>query len=197
MPKFHLHRDPMWGQPCLAYNIQALFDEESLARLAEVQDRVWRRCGNVMRPTPPDTMHVSVFPIIPVRWESNGKEAIWKRLEPLVRQELAVEAANAVSIRFLELKITPSALILSTPRQPGPIYRLRDRLNALAASADLPTKAFDRTHITLARPDRDETMEPAAVARVEATPAVVDVHVQAFRLIKETVYPSLEVTVLA
>ncbi|WP_425994239.1 hypothetical protein [Caulobacter sp. DWR1-3-2b1] len=187
----------MWGQPCLAYNIQALFDEESLARLADVQDRVRRRCGGIMRPTPPHTMHVSVFSIIPARWVSNDKEAIWKRLEPLVRQELSVEAANAVSIRFLEIRIAPSALILSTPHQPGPIHRLRDRLNALAASVDFPTQTFDRTHLTLARPDRDGTMDPAVVAEVEATPAVVDVQVRAIRLIRETVYPSLEIDVLA
>ena len=197
MSKFHLRRDPMWGQPCLAYNIQAFFDEEGMARLADVQDRVSRLCGGVMRLTPPHTMHVSVFPIIPVRWVSNEKEAISERLEPLMRQELAVEAANAVSIRFLEIRVASSALILSTPHQTGPIHRLRDRLNALAASADLPRQAFDRTHLTLARPDRDGTMDLATVAEVEATPAVVDVQVRAIRLIRETVYPSLEIDVLA
>lgn len=81
MDQFQLRGDPLWDQPCLAYNIQAGFDAQGTAQVAHLQAKALARCGGGMRPTPPHAFHVSIFSIIPVRWPATDKESLWKQVE--------------------------------------------------------------------------------------------------------------------
>jgi hypothetical protein len=142
-------------------------------------------------------MHVSLFSVVPVRWPDEGKAALWERLGAKVLKEVAAaEYADHLQIGFQELCLTDTALILFTTDQPAPIRRLRARLSALTVAAGLPAQTFDRVHVTLARPSRDELFDAARVAQVERIPAAVDVAVLAIVTIRELIYPSLEYEVL-
>lgn len=178
----------------MGYSVQARFDEESIARLAEVQRRV-AAIPNVPRLhwTPPAATHVSLLSIVPVRWPAAGKSELWARLGERVLLEVAsAKWPDRLVIGLHELAVTETALILFTPDQPAPIRRLRARLNALAAADGQPPQTFDRTHVALARPSHDELVDEARIAETERTPAAVDVAVSAIITIKELVYPSLE-----
>lgn len=198
MAEAYLRGDPLWGKPCLGYSVQARFDEASVALLAGLQTKIaavpdlpellW---------TPPATMHVSLFSVVPVRWPDEGKAALWDRLRAGVLKAVATfERPDHLAIGFQELCFTETALILSTADQAAPVRRLRAQLNALTVAAGLPMQTFNRTHVTLARPSRDERFGEARVAEVERIPATVEVAVEAIILIRELVYPSLEFEVL-
>ncbi len=129
MSEKRLRADSLWGKPCLGYSIQARFDEESIARLAELQGRI-AALSNLPRLnwTPSATMHVSIFSVVPVRWPEAGKAASWGRLRDRVRSEVAsTKWPESLVIGFRELAVTETALILFTPDQA-----------ALAASASGP-----------------------------------------------------------
>ncbi len=198
MAQVQLRGDPLWGKPCLGYSVQARFDEASIARLVELQTNIAALPDlPELHWTPPATMHVSLFSVVPVRWPDEGKAALWARLGARVLKEVAAsECAANLQIGFKELCFTETALILSSADQPGPILRLRARLNALTVGAGLPAQTFDRTHVTLARPSRDELFDEARGAQVERVPAAVDVAVLAVVAIRELIYPSLGYEVL-
>ncbi|HEY3950680.1 hypothetical protein [Phenylobacterium sp.] len=198
MAKVHLRKDPLWGRPCLGYSVQGRFDDRSLARLAAFQSEVLRGRSAGLHRTPAGAMHISVFSIVPVRWPDAGKDDLWTGLKAGVLEAIAsADPAEGLAIRFEETRVTETAVILSTPEQPAPIRRLRDSLNALVVAAGLPAQAFDRTHLTLARPARDRLLDAASVAELERTRAKVEVRLHAMKLIRERVYPSLEIEVLS
>ena len=193
-----VREDRLWGKPCLGYSVQARFDEAGIARLTELQTRI---AALPPRPrlhwTPPATMHISLFSVIPVRWADEGKEELWEQLRDKVLNAVASsEWLGALTVRFHELVITNTALILSTPNQPEPIRRLRARLNAIVVAASLPSQDFDRTHMTLARPSCDDLLDERWVGGIEHFPVNVEAGIVSIVPIRESVYPTLEYELL-
>jgi len=198
MAERRLSADPLWGKACLGYSVQARFDKESIERLAELQDRI-AALPKLPRLhwTPPATMHVSLFSIVPVRWPDAGKSAVWRQLREKVRSEVAsAKWPDRLAITFHELAVTETALVLFTRAQAAPIRQLRARLNAVAVAGGQPAQTFDRTHVTLARPSHDALVDAARIAEIERTPAAVDVGISAIITVKELTYPSLDLEVL-
>lgn len=170
----------------------------SLGRLAYLQNAIAIRHPTGLHLTPPPTMHISVFSLVPVRWPDQGKTALWAKLKASALEEIAsIRLPESFSCDFQEVRVKETAIILSTPEQPAPIRRLRDRLNELIVGAGLATQTFDRTHVTLARPAEDQRLDASDVADLEQMVAKVDVRVTAVKLVRELVYPSLEIEVLA
>jgi hypothetical protein len=198
MASVHLQNDRLWGEPCLGYSVQAHFDAESTSRLAELQTRTFRGCAARLHLPPPQTLHVSVFSLVPVRWPDEGKEELWKRLIAAGVKDIALQRlGESFSIEFEEVRVTESAIILCTQIQPAPIQDLRQDLNRLVGTLGLPTQAFDRTHVTIARPSEDQLLATDTVTDLECTPARLRVRVHKMCLIRELVYPSLQFESLA
>ena len=122
MPEVQLRKDALWGKRCLGYSVQAFPDHESLARIGVLQDRALGLCPMDLRRTPLGTIHVSVFPVLPARSFVTGKAQLWERLRTDVVEVIAPHGpADQVTLRFEQIYVTETALILSTPDQPRPI----------------------------------------------------------------------------
>lgn len=198
MADVHLLNDRLWGAPCLGYGVQAHLDAESASRIAELQTRAFRDRAIRLHLAPPQTLHISVFSLVPVRWPDEGKADVWKRLKAAgVKDLVSPRLGESFSIELKEMRITNSAIILCTQQQPGPIRSLRRDLSQFVERLGLPKQAFDRTHITIARPSEDQLLAADTVADLEGTPARLQVRVQRMTLIRELVYPSLQLEVLA
>lgn len=193
-----LQNDRLWGEPCLGYGVQAHLDAESTSRIAGLQIRAFRDRAVRLHLTPPQTLHISVFSLVPVRWPDEGKADVWERLKAAgVKEVVSPRLGESFSIEFREMRITNSAIILCTQQQPAPIRSLRRDLNQFVERLGLPKQAFDRTHITIARPSEDQFLPADAVADLEGIPARLQVRVQRMTLVRELVYPSLQLEVLA
>lgn len=198
MADVRLQNDRLWGEPCLGYGVQAHLDAESTSRIAGLQIRAFRDRAVRLHLTPPQTLHISVFSLVPVRWPDEGKADVWKRLKAAgVKDVVSPRLGESFSIEFKEMRITNSAIILCTQQQPAPIRSLRRDLNQFVEGLGMPKQAFDRTHITVARPSEDQLLAGDVVADLESIPARLQVTVQRMTLIRELVYPSLQFEVLA
>src|ERR1022692_992660 len=69
--------DGLWGTQCNAINIQVYPDQNALARLVEIQDRV-ESCGASFFRVPAHALHISVAALLGVRDNySRPKDDIW------------------------------------------------------------------------------------------------------------------------
>jgi hypothetical protein len=189
-----VRKDPLWGQVCLGYSLQARFDGASRESLAAIQRQRLGRGAADWHVTPPETAHISVFSLISVRGAVANKEELWRSLSGLVRPIVAAARAEwtPCTLRFPELELMETALILTTIEQPEPIRSLRRQLNAVVAAAGLPVQVFDRTHVTLARPARDRNIEPEELAALERPGPPIALYIERLELVRERKYPSLE-----
>lgn len=196
MTSVQLRADRLWGKPCLGYSLQAHFCEASIRGLRGVQEALAAVAPEGMRWLSPDTFHLSVFSLVPVRWPDEGKSELWDRLQTAVGQEIARYAWDDFSIQLREAQLTETALILSTPEQPAAVAHFRARLNSIVMAAGLPSQSFDRTHVTIARPSGNQCVAARRVGSIERAFNGIAVDVRKFSLVRELVYPSLQLEVL-
>lgn len=190
--------DPRWGQPCLAYNVQIPVRGAAAQTFADVQTTLSRYLPG-LRPIPNESLHISLYGVIPVGWQSAAKETHWDQVSDQVSDTLerSSDAARAFSLTFDRVRVDPFAVIALAAEWPPVVDQLRQGLGAAARAAGVPGPSYSIVHCTLARFAHAADLSPALVAEVETTLMHAVVRVERFRLVRERVYPSLVLDVLA
>lgn len=188
--------DPLWLRPCLAYNLQIAVPSEPARRL-------WEAVGPLAESEPAlltcplATYHLSVLNLLPVRdpdieakervWETNGTR--WLELA-----EVEVKQHSRYEIRLTSLVATRSALIAAAVDS-SPTVELRKSVMKclgleLAAVPEL-------THVTLARYRGALSAPHRLLDQIARTQFEVPITVDCLRLVRERVYPSIDIDLIA
>ena len=191
--------DALWGQPCLSYLVQARVSDAALAALVERQAALPRQVALPLHLAPPRSLHVTVYGLILPRWPDAGKAAHWSAIADASAARLRASLAECrgLALRFEHLAVTPGAIIALARDPSGTIDAMRRRFAEIARPATQPAPRYDIIHMTLARFARGGSVPRADVAAVEATALALDAAVTSVDLVRERVYPTLEVDILA
>lgn len=188
--------DPLCLQPCLAYNLQIAVAPEPAQRLWEVVSDIIES-ELALLACPPTTYHLSVLNLLPVRdpdvaakqraWETSG--ARWNELA-----EVEIRRHSPYEIRLTSLVATRSALIAAAVDSPPTVELRRSLTNSLGLElGPVP----ELTHVTLAR-YRGALSEPDQLLdQVERAQFDVPITVDRLRLVRERVYPSVGIDLIA
>jgi len=190
---YRVEADERWGESCLAYNLQADLDEPAQCAIAAVQSSLAALLGAPLRQTPASTMHVSIFALVYVHWQSADKEAYWtsisQRALTLLREQCA--ELGSFRLRFTRMRVAERAVIALAEQPCATIEALREQLARALAEPHAPRPRYDIVHTTLARFGASAELARATVARVEALPLDVELAVRTLRVMRERSYPSL------
>jgi 2'-5' RNA ligase len=185
-------RDPLWSEPCLAYNVQAELEAACRADLAEVQQRLHGTTSGTLV-CPPASLHLSVATILSVR-ENYGtpKDVIWAHWGERWCDGLRELAAGLrpFVVHFDKLVVSKAAVIaVAAPVPEVDVIRAgAERLVSLAGfRADQPSIV----HCTLLR-YATSGLDLEALARSAAAVELgTETVVTSVVVCKELVYPSL------
>jgi hypothetical protein len=190
--------DTRWGTACLAYNVQIDLTDPVARALAAAQQQLLRILHVPLYLVPVSSLHVSVYALAPVHWDSPDKEAyfssIAERSLGVLRQ--TCDRAPRFLLRFHQLRATPHAVIAVASDSTGRLASLREALRAVADPA-VPTPRYDLVHTTIARFASSESVPSTSVREVEALPIDVSLEVRHIRIVRERTYPSLSIDEVA
>lgn len=193
MTFFHPTADELWGKQCLAYHVQPGFAPGAQERLHELQQRVVSLWPEPLFAGPPESLHVTVYPLVPVPGGFD-KEAYWRDIAAPSRAILAFlcPTVPALTLRFHRLKVTPVGIIAVAEDETGLVAAIRERiLGTLPPPPGRERVHYDLVHMTLAR-YRSATPVPAsALELIENLPVAVEAPVDRIRLFRETLFPCL------
>lgn len=191
-----IEADLLWLQACLAYNLQIAVAPEPAQRLCEVVSGIVESEPALLA-CPPATYHLSVLNLLPVRdpdmdakqraWEING--ARWHELA-----EVEIRRHSQYEIRLTSLVATRSALIAVAVDSP-PTVELRRSLTK-SLGLDLGPVP-ELTHVTLARYRGAFSAPHQLLDQVEQVRFDVPITVDRLRLVRERVYPSVDLDLIA
>lgn len=198
MGSLELVADPLWGQPCLAYDVQGQPDQMTRDTLADIQKRIAPLMPVPLNLVPAGALHMSIATLIPARAEAADKSALWLRIWGEIRSEFdaQIRQAEPFSLVFRRIDLMPDAIIIPTPEQPAIIRAVRARAAAMLERLGRPVPRYDRTHITLARYAASDRTEQDAIASIERDDLSLCVGFSRTRLVREDRYPSLDLTEL-
>jgi hypothetical protein len=171
---------------------------EAARSFGEAQDQLAALLTG-LRPIPRDALHISVYGVIPVAWESAFKEQRWNERSGAVLSALqrSCACAHAFALTFDKIRVDPLAVIaIASPSNPF-IDQLRVELAALVADAGAPRSPYTIVHSTLARFSQSSLLDADLVAQAKESAPRATVNVTSARLVRERVYPSLELDVIA
>ena len=187
---------PLLGQVCLAYQIQARPHSTSLSALSRFQDQLETGFAEAMFRIPVASLHLTILPLIDVVEDPplpRPAGDLWRTHEKawIHAIDLACATVLGFPLRPIELRYTSHAVILLA-HSPNPIEDLRQQL---AENCGLPHRRVrvpTITHVTLFR-----YLRPGLGVERHRTDALPDgIFVNEVRLVRENVYPSLDVTVI-
>lgn len=186
-------QDERWAEPCLAYNLQTNLASHTAQALCRLQQLIAQRLPVRLLLPPAASMHISLYALVYVHWNSPHKQAYWQQIaEPtLARLEQVCSAQPSFTVRFTQLRVTERAIIALAPEACEPITLVRRRLAELLASPDLPRPNHDIVHTTLARFAESSLLDAEAVRALEQLPLALDAQVSTLSVMREHVYPSL------
>jgi len=184
--------DPLWGRPCVAYNLHAELGDECAHGLAEVQEGLHGTYTGVLT-CPRRSLHVSVASLLSPR-SSYGqpKEAIWSRWGSTWSAGLRELAADVEPFEIcFEALLVSEAAVVAVARPASEIERFRELAGELLWSAGMSSPQPSIVHCTLLRYATrglrlDGLARSAAQVKVDARTFVNRVVVS-----KELVYPNL------
>jgi hypothetical protein len=194
MSAIQTQRDLRWGQPCLAYNLQARLPASAIQVLREAQNSL----SGISAPLcmmPTAALHVSIYAVVPVSWPDSAKEPFWRQVQPSVH-EIFRDVANdfsRVELAFHTLEILPLAVVALAEDRSGVIRSVRDRLTHTCRHASLSSPSYDQIHCTLARFAASSSIDPTDAAACVAGWRTLATRFSALALVREIRYPSLEV----
>jgi 2'-5' RNA ligase len=193
MSLFHPTPDELWGKPCLAYHVQPGFAPGAQDRLHELQQRIVSLWPEPLLAGPPESLHVTIYPLVPVPGGFD-KEAHWRVVaEPsrAILRDLCRDAP-ALTLRFDRLKVTPVGIIAAATDETGLITAIRQKvLDLLPAPPGRQHVHYDLVHTTLMRYRSAAPVPASAVERIETLAVSVDAPVDRIRLFRETLFPCL------
>jgi hypothetical protein len=190
--------DSQWGQPCLAYNVEARFTNAGLRSLVAAQAELNQVFVDNANLCPPSALHTSIYALAPVSWNDASKEDHWQRIRSdsvsIVKEECAERAPFA--LRFSQWRVTKQAIIVLADDSSGVISLLRNRLALVSKHETLSAPTYEFIHCTLARFKRAVELPSDAVESLVRAPLALQVEVDRIRIVRERVYPSLDVDVV-
>ncbi len=188
--------DPLWLQPCLAYNLQIAVGPEPTQRLWKVVSDI-AESELALLVCPPRTYHLTVLNLLPVRdpdlgakqraWEASG--ALWQRLA-----EVEIRQHPQYEIRLTSLVATRSALIAAAVDSSPTVELRRSLMDSLGLDlGPVP----ELTHVTLARYRGALSAPHLFLDQVERARVDVPITVDRLRLVRERMYPSVGIDMIA
>jgi hypothetical protein len=190
--------DGMWGRDCLAYSIQAAIPDGLADALASIQFELDKAGLPAFHACPRNTLHISIFAVVPVRSPVAGKEDYWTGVSSRVMDDLdrLCRGHRVMPVHFDELRLTPNAIIAATRAVPDRIAAIRSHFAGWPAHPGWPRPVYDIMHVTLARFATEQRVPDSAVREV-CRPISLAGEVSRIQLVRETVYPSLKIDALA
>jgi hypothetical protein len=185
-----------WGRPCRAYNVCIQPDPAEAAALAGLQASVLRRKPSLLR-VPEPALHASLAWLLPVHQEfGRPKDALWQRHGPRWLATVADAAATTTRFRltFRQFVATDSAVI-AVADEPNQLGALRRDLVPLL---DVPgsSSSGGLAHITLFRYATPLHAPARLLHWLEGTGFREDIDVRELVIVKERVYPALDIEIL-
>jgi hypothetical protein len=187
-------KDLRWGQLCLAYNVEARFSDARLRSVAALQATLRESFAEDLKLGPPSTLHVSIYAIVPVRWDDAVKESHWQTIGAAAIaavKEVCADQAK-LKLQFSSWRVTNHAIIALAHEPSGLIDRLRERLSVLAKHPTMPAPTYEFIHSTLARFKSPGARGADTVEAFVRAPLELEVEVERVRIVRERVYPSLD-----
>ncbi|TBF40444.1 2'-5' RNA ligase family protein [Rhizobium leguminosarum] len=187
--------DTLWFKRCCAFHLQFFPDRETVSKLCALQDRIERECDGPLLRVPATSLHVTVVTMInAVPQFSMPNEEIWKlngeRWKETV--ERLVNETPPIDLSFQEVQASEAAIFVKAP-EPPELQRLRSAISDAVWFDDWRPKPPRIAHITLFRFSAEEQL-PALPGDAGLLP--IEGTVNALQLVKEKIYPSVEVDVL-
>jgi len=184
----------MWGQPCLAYNLQARLPASAIRALVEAQSSL-RQLSVPLHTIPTAALHVSVYAMVPVSWPDPPKEPFWREIQPSVREIVKqVESEfRLVELLFHSLRILPLAVIALAEDQTGIFGSVRDRLKGAVRHPALSGPSYNQIHCTLGRFSASGSIAAGEAAACAARWRAFSTPIADLTVVREKRYPSLEV----
>lgn len=191
--------DEKWGKPCLAYNVQVRFSADALDEIVRLQDGLQALSPSPLHLSPRDSLHVSIYALVPVRWPDAGKADYWRAMSAPAMSALRTLCADRrrFALRFERLRMTPSAIIAIATETPDLIADIRGHFDRLPGHPRLPKPRYDIVHTTLARFGSEAHVPEAVVRRISVMEMSLAADIDQVQLVCERVYPSLELDDLA
>lgn len=182
--------DQHLGQPCLAYNVQIPLSAATQAAFAQLQNEVLSRHDLDAWPSPAGTLHVTVAPLVGVRYRyPRGPEAAWAERRPAAIAALQELATTIPSwrMRFHTLQVSPAAIFAVADD-----HGITGKFRAALRMPEVHLPPLATAHVTLFRFRRVLDLDDSLITEIDATPAAIEESVEAFFIMRETLYPSLE-----
>ncbi|TAV45344.1 hypothetical protein ELI30_27195 (plasmid) [Rhizobium leguminosarum] len=187
--------DQLWFKRCCAFHLQLFPDHETVSKLCALQDHIEGECNGSLLRVPATSLHMTVVTLIDAAaqfsmpndevWKLNGER--WKEtVERLVRQ------TPPIDLSFQEVQASEAAIFVKAP-EPPELQRLRSAVSDAIWFEDWRPKPPRIAHITLFRFSAEEQL-PALPGDAGLLP--IEGNVNALQLVKEKIYPSVEVDVL-
>ncbi len=191
--------DEMWGTPCLAYHIQAIFPRDALDAIAQLQCDLGAFGLPAFNLCPRHSQHLSIYTLVPVRLPIAGKEDYWASISAVAFSDLdrLCRGRRRIALHFNEVRITSSAIIAVASAVHDLIGDIREHFSRWPAPSGRIAPTYDIAHVTLARFSVAAQVPATLIREISARPPSIDATISRVRLVRETVYPSLEVDELS
>ncbi|MBY3172116.1 2'-5' RNA ligase family protein [Rhizobium laguerreae] len=187
--------DLLWLKRCYAFHLQLFPDRETVSKLSALQDHIQRACDGPLLRVPAMSLHMTVVTLIDAGaqfsmpndevWKLNGER--WKEIvERLVKQ------TPPIDLSFQEVQASEAAIFVRAP-EPPELQRLRSAVTDAIWFEDWRPKPPRIAHITLFRFFAEEWLPEL---NVDAGLLPIAIKVKALQLVKEKIYPSVDVDVL-
>lgn len=186
-------RDPYWARPLISYTVMNLLDDAAREQSVQAVRQVAAIAGSPdhLLVAPPETFHLSLYAIAPVRSDFD-KDAWWAEHG---EQALSVfrrwcDTQTAVTLRFRQLRATSTAIIAIAEPEDA-VWTLRRMMQAEVPQPPGGTPNYDMIHMTLARYARPDLFPADFATQVAALPLQIDAPLHQASLMRETAYPLL------
>lgn len=181
--------DVRWGQHCRAYNLHIRPDRLTRQRLVAVQDAIQRQEQGLLR-VPEHALHISLAWLLPVHEEfARPKDDLWQQHGPAwwARTRQILTGFQPCRVGYRQLVSTATAII-ALVQPTDALNAIRARL-AAALDVDWDLCRGELVHTTLFRHE-----SPARPA--DPAPLDIELAVEEICLVREDVFPSLQVEIL-
>jgi 2'-5' RNA ligase len=184
--------DPLWGKECEAVQLQALPDADNLDRLVKLQDALQQESELKLRRIPRQSLHCTVLTLLhPGHHFDRSKFDIWNEQAESWNTSLFEQAAMTPGFKLSFDQLTSSEMaIFVTAPEPPVLRRMRQDVSHAIQYRGRHPKPPDIVHITLFRYDQVGPIPSKAGLAWQGLPFTMEV--KKLRLIKETVYPTLQ-----
>ncbi|MBY3053890.1 2'-5' RNA ligase family protein [Rhizobium laguerreae] len=187
--------DLLWFKRCCAFHLQLFPDRETVSKLCALQDHIEAECNGPLLRVPATSLHMTVVTLINAGaqfsmpndevWKLNGER--WKEtVERLVKE------TPPIDLSFQEVQTSEAAIVIEAP-EPPELQRLRSAVSDAVWFEEWRPRPPRIAHFTLFRFSAEEWLPEL---NVEARLLPIAIKVKALQLVKEKIYPSVDVDVL-